>query len=259
MTQWAFGFGGWIGVFGGFFLFLNVPHNYSALLLLLSPWLGAISLYLLMFMTFSWMNVCAQVTASMVKQEIVVAVLTSFVGVLIVAIARFLIEMERGHRTPAQAAAEESAAAATIAPLPTSPLSEYETETAAADSDSDANSDSDIDSDTDTDTDTETETDTDTEPEPEIEHENSSKEDTVKSPTVESNDVDREDDEDREDTGDEASEDTGDEASEDTGENADSESSLNKARTDSSYENIKTPQLSGIKEVTVSPIPTADV
>lgn len=248
MTQWAFGFGGWIGVFGGFFLFLNVPHNYSALLLLLSPWLGAISLYLLMFMTFSWMNVCAQVTNAMIKQEIVVAVLTSFVGVLIVAIARFLIEMERGYRTPAQAAAEESAATTTATPLPPSPPSEHETETETTDS-ADAKSDSDFDS--------------ETEIEHE-EHENSSKEDTVKSPTVESNDGGREDEatEDTEDEGeDEASEDTGDE--EDEGEedeaSEDTESSLNKARTDSSYENIKTPQLSGIKyEVTISPIPTAD-
>ncbi len=243
MTQWAFGFGGWIGVFGGFFLFLNVPHNYTVLLLLLSPWLGAISLYLLMFMTFSWMNVCAQVTSSMVKQEIIVAVLTSFVGVLIVAIARFLIEMERGHRTPAQAAAEESA----TTPLPPSPPSEPEAEPETAASAASAASSSDSESDS---------SDSDSE-----------KENTYKSPTVESNDEDREDDDDEyEDTGDddEATEDTGDESEKDEAnespeENVDSESSLNKARTDSSYENIQTPQLSGIKhEVSVSPIPTVD-
>lgn len=133
MTQWAFGFGGWIGAFGGFFLFLNVPHNYTALLLLLSPWLGGISLYLLMFAVFSWMNVCVQVASAMLKHEIIVAVLTSFMGVMIVAIARMIIDMERGHRTPAQAAAEESAE--TIAALP-SPPSEPETETAPANDDS---------------------------------------------------------------------------------------------------------------------------
>lgn len=217
MTQWAFGFGGWIGAFGGFFLFLNVPHNYTALLLPLSPWLGGISLYLLMFATFSWMNVCVQVTGAMLKQEIVVAVLTSFMGVMIVAIARMIIEMERGHRTPAQAAAEESAAEeATTAALPPSPPSEPETTQTAANDEESSDSDGDTSS---------------------------------------------EESDDNEESGEESGDDEEDEeSSADSGENADSESSLNKARTDSSYENIQTPQLSAMKPEQTSPIPTiADV
>jgi hypothetical protein len=249
ITQWAFGFGGWIGVFGGFFLLLNNPHNYTVLLLLLSPWLGAISLYLLMFMTFSWMNVCAQVTSAMVKQEIVVAVLTSFMGVLMVAIARFLIEMERGHRTPAQAAAEESAA--TIAALPPSPPNETETDetddieiktepaiktatevidlTELTDSDNDSDNDSDSSSSSD------------------ASATGSATESSVGKENTEDTDKGKNDDNDEED-------------SEDSEENADSESSLNKARADSSYENIRTPQLSGIKQdPTVSPIPLTEI
>ena len=116
LTSWAFGFGGWIGVFGSTFLFLSVPHNYTLLTLLLSPWIGGVGLYLLMFATHAWINVSVQVAAAMIKYEIIMAVLTSCIGVLIVGIARLIIDMERGHRTPAQAAAEESAQAATQTP-----------------------------------------------------------------------------------------------------------------------------------------------
>ena len=234
MTQWAFGFGGWIGTFGGIFLFLNVPHNYTALLLLLSPWLGAISLYLLMFATFSWMNVCVQVASAMLKHEIIVAVLTSFMGVMIVAIARMIIEMERGHRTPAQTAAEESAA--TTAALPPSPPSEPETASANDDSDAETKSLS--------------------------EHEESSDNEKDEESSDEESDESDEEITEKEDNDEESSdeEDDGEEDGEDSGEKADSESSLNKARTDSSYENIQTPQLSAIKPGNVSPIPTiADV
>jgi hypothetical protein len=171
------------------------------------------------------MNLCAQVTAAMIKNEIVVAVLTSFTGVLIVAIARHLIEMERGHRTPAQAAAEESDA--TTVALPPSPPSEADTPPADSD-----NSDG---------------------------REESS--DSAKERSGEESGEEESGDEESgtEESGEEESGEE--EENEDTGETADSESSLNKARTDSSYENIQTPQLSGIKQdPAASPIPTiADV
>ena len=109
ITSWAFGFGGWIGVFSTTFLFLNVPHNYTFLTLLLSPWLGGISLYLLMFGVHAWIHISMQVAKAMIQYEIILAVLTSCIGVLVVAIARLIIEMDRGHRTLAQVAAEEPA------------------------------------------------------------------------------------------------------------------------------------------------------
>jgi hypothetical protein len=108
LTSWAFGFGAWIGVFGSTFLFLNAPHSSTLLTLLLSPWLGGIGLYILMFVTHAWINVSVQVLQSMKQYEIILAVLTSCLGVMVVAIARLVIEMDRGHRTAAQAAAEES-------------------------------------------------------------------------------------------------------------------------------------------------------
>lgn len=142
LTSWAFGFGGWIGVFGSTFLFLNVPHMYTLLTMLLSPWIGGISLYLLMFATHAWINVSVQVAQAMTKYEIIMAVLTSFIGVLIVGIARLIIDMERGHRTPAQAAAEESAQASTQ----TSPdASEVSQESEKEDSDSESGEEQDSD------------------------------------------------------------------------------------------------------------------
>ncbi len=115
LSVWSFGFGGWIGVLGGLFLFVTVPHNYTIVTLLLSPWLGGTGVYLLMYLTQAWLQLSSQVASAMLRHEVIMALLTSFSGVLIVAIAYQIINMERGPQTPAEAAAEESAAADTEA------------------------------------------------------------------------------------------------------------------------------------------------
>ena len=224
LTSWAFGFGGWIGVFGSTFLFLNVPHNHTLLLMLLSPWLGGVGLYLLMYATHAWINVSVQVARAMTKYEIIMAVLTSFIGVLIVAIARLIIDMERGHRTPAQAAAEESAAATA-----TSEGADSDTEDAGATADDEGSSPT-----------------------------HSSESSNANSESDEENTDDDEDESDDENTGDEADESDA-EAEYDAEEKEDEAGDLNKAviedSSTSSYENINTPRLTTLSGKDTSPIP----
>jgi len=226
LTSWAFGFGGWIGVFGSTFLFLSVPHTYTLLTMLLSPWIGGISLYLLMFATHAWINVSVQVAKAMTKYEIIMAVLTSCIGVLIVGIARLIIDMDRGHRTPAQVAAEESTQSSTQ----TSPdVSEVSQESETEDSES--------------------ESDKEQEQEQDSNEENSEKESSEDCSEAD------EDSEAGSESGDSGSEE---EHTDESANNADNESDLNEARIEdsssSSYENINTPQLKATK-TRESPIP----
>ena len=108
VTTWAFGFGGWVGVLASTFMLINIPHNYTFSLVLLSPWVGGISMYLFMYLTHCWINISSQIAVAMVKYEIIMALMTSIIGVMVVAVARLIIDMERGHKTPAEQAATES-------------------------------------------------------------------------------------------------------------------------------------------------------
>jgi hypothetical protein len=245
VTSWAFGFGGWMGVFGSTFLFLNIPSNSTFLTILLSPWLGGLSLYLFMFGIHAWMNLCAHITSAMLRSEIILAVLTACMGVLIVSLARVVINMERGHRTPAEEAAEESAttpAAVSAAVSAADTGTEHES---GEESDEEDGSDDDEEDGSDDGSNEENEGD-------DAENEGDDEENEGDDEENEGDDEENEGD-DEENEGD----DEEDEEKDDDEENADSSRNepLNEAAVDStaSYENINTPQLSAL--VNTSPVP----
>lgn len=232
VTNWAFGFGGWLGVLGSTYMLLNVPHTYTFSLVLLSPWLGGISMYLLMYMTYSWIRVSAQIATAMTEYEIIMALLTSVVGVMVVAIGRLIIDMERGHKTPAELAAAESIAA---------PATSAETQTTETTEVSDSESDTEETANEETDAENE-------ETVEDVENEENAEE------------TDDESGDSATGSGEESDDESGDSATGSGEESDDEEStevtndSVNRAHIEeTSFENINTPQLNGIPNT--SPIP----
>jgi hypothetical protein len=166
----------------------------------------------------------------MIRPDVIMALLTSCIGVLIVAIARLIIDMERSPRTQAEIAATESREAAQRGPSPAPTDSDSDDEGVEADDesgDSTTNKEASVSPDTSTD-----------ESPDESEHEASTE------------DEDGESEETTEGSGDEGSGDSGGDSSLE-----DSQNKLNQAAriSDSSFENIQTPQLNGVPSV--SPIP----
>lgn len=250
VTNWAFGFGGWVGVLGSTYMLLNVPHNYTFGVFLLSPWLGGISVYLLMYMTHSWMRVSAQIAAAMVKYEIIMALFTSTIGVMIVAIARLVIDMERGHKTPAEQAATETQTQTTPESDSDMPInSEYPETTETVESDSVADASDSEESDDSSSGDTGSD--------------DSASDDSAASEDETSGEEGDEEggEKGEEEDGEEGDEESGEEGGEESGEEGDDEESsertndsANQARIEeTSFENINTPQLNGIPNT--SPIP----
>lgn len=209
----------------------------------LSPFLGGISMYLLMYFMHAWAGVSVQIANAMTKDEIIMAVLTSLVGVSIVALAYRVIDMDRGHRTHAQMAATETTA----------------TETAESDNN----------------VDTEVDAASESRSDSGYESSHSSIHNADNENDNDGDDADNEDDEDDEgeEEGDDDADNEDDEGDDDEGEEEDGEEEestvLNTDTADAdiaavaavdetSYENINTPQLAAKREE-VSPIPIQDI
>jgi hypothetical protein len=233
VTSWAFGFGGWVGVLASTFMLINIPHNYTFSLVLLSPWVGGISMYLFMYLTHCWITISSQIAVAMVKYEIIMALMTSIIGVMVVAVARMIIDMERGHRTPAEQAAAESTASVTT---------EIETDESDAVEENETTTETSV---------KECTTNNDTDDNTDDEAEESGGDSAT-------NETSGEESSGEESSGEESSgeESSGEESSGEEGDDEDDESSttLNQARIEeTSFENINTPQLQGIPNT--SPIP----
>ena len=233
LTQyWAFGFGGWIGTLRAVYFFVSNPDDHSIVEVFVSPFVGGIALYLFMYAIFAWMNISEQIAHSMFRRDILMSVLTSMVGVFSIAIMYQVIEMSRNRRTLAENAAQETL----VENNEESDIDEENGEGEGEENEEDDN-------------DGEDEDDGEGEDEENEEDDNDGEEGENGD-----NEEDSEDEGDDEEGEDETGED---ETGEDSGEEAGDEQSsgeLNNAQVDeSSFENIKTPQIGAI--VSTSPVP----